>query len=91
MDQWTNSNIYVNSGDIVAVWGFGMARFNPTLGRNLNYWGPGGMPAFNPAHPVGDAPTYCLITKIGSSGTPLRIGNYWEFTAGSTGNLYFGV
>ena len=90
-DQWSNSGISVSTGDRVCIWGFGLARFNPQLNRNLNYFGPGGMPSFNPAHPVGDAPTYCLIAKIGSAGTPIGIGTYWEFTAQSSGDLYFSV
>ena len=90
-DQWSNSGVSVSSGDIVCIWGFGLVRFNPQPGRNLSFYGPGGMPAFNPVHPVGDAPTYCLIAKIGSSGTPFGVGTYWEFTAQSSGNLYFSV
>ena len=90
-DQWTNSGISVSTGDRVCIWGFGLARFTDNPNRNLSYYGPGGMPAFNPTYPVDDAPTYCLIAKIGSSGTPFGVGTYWEFTAQSNGSLYFGV
>ena len=90
-DQWTNSGISVSMDDRVCIWGFGLARFNDQLNRNLSYYGPGGTPSFNSSNPAGDAPTYALIAKIGSSGTEFGVGTYWEFTAQSSGDLYFSV
>lgn len=91
IDQWTNSGVYVTSGQTVSIWANGWALFNPQTNRNLNYAGPGGRTHTNPGHPVPTAATYCLIARIGASGTPLGIGTYHEFVATSSGDLYFSV
>lgn len=91
IDQWTNSTVEVTSGQTISIWANGWALFNPRTDRNLNYAGPGGRTHTNPGHPVPTHATYCLIAKIGASGTPLGVGKYQEFVATSSGDLYFSV
>lgn len=103
--MWTDTGIDVKSGELLEINASGRANASGVSTDGAYKWvGPDGWgyaPEFNNSEtgePMrwvyvlgSNSSLMCLTGKVGTNGTPFKVGSNYSFTADQTGRLYLGV
>ena len=85
---WTDTGIYLRSGDRLTIIARGVASTGP--GEPTLWAGPDGIHLNNAHVPLPSANLWSLIGKIGDGGSPFFVGSFFPMEARASGELYLG-